>query len=340
MKNTNQTESSPLAVAIHGGAGRFINDFTEKKLSYLKQALDNAWNALCRGAPAIEAVVEALVVLEDSEYFNAGYGGYPNDHGIVLLDVGLMKGSREFVSLINLRRVKYPSRVAFDMLAERPTLMSTWTYELERELDMASDERKKRYGLVKHHQDLIAPYVKKLLEQKEKLEIDNQPLPENHGTVGCVVRDSQGLLAAGTSTGGVSLKSNGRVGDTPVIGSGVFADNEICGLSTTGHGESILRSLLSGFIIGEIRRDLSSDTLIYEREPERLRMLLERELGEMDRKTQGKGAGLVIIPKHGLPQYAFNASSISLALRAGNQNKRLLDRVVISRLNDPDIVAP
>lgn len=307
-----------LAVVVHGGAGRYKRDLADLKLPAVRLAVDEAWRMLCAGAPGEEAVAAALRVLEGSQYFNAGFGGYPNVHGIVLLDVGLMRGTREFVSLVNVRRVKYPSAVALDMLRQHKALMTIWTHELMSALDAAPDETKERYGLVAKHEDMVAPYVKELLRQKEALEVEAaDPEAEVHGTVGCVVRDARGQVHAGTSTGGVSLKFNGRVGDTPIVGSGVFADNEIGALSTTGHGESILFSMLSGFIVAEMRRQLKIDPEIFARSPGRLKEILDAEFSEMTRKARGRGAAIIVVPAAGDPQYAFNADAVAIGMRTG-----------------------
>lgn len=333
--------SSPgnnLCVALHGGAGRFVEDHTLNKLPVMKEALDAAWSVLVKGKSGDLAVAEALSVMERSVYFNAGYGGYPNVDGIVLLDVGLMRGSREFVSLVNVRRVKCPSMVAYDMLQEHKGLVSIWTYELEQKLDNTSSENKERYGLVSRHEDLVAPYVTKLLKKKNaEVESEGNGDSSVHGTVGCVVRDAQGALHSGTSTGGVSLKHNGRVGDSPIIGAGVFADNEIGALSTTGAGEAFLRSSLSGFVLAEMRRELRANPNVFIEDPESLKELLEREIGEMDRKTKGKGGAIIVLPPKGDPQFAFNSSMASLAVRVGSETSIRDERVWIARPNAADV---
>lgn len=317
-----------LAVVVHGGAGRYKRELANLKLPVVKHAVDEAWRELCAGAPGEQAVAAALRVLEGSQYFNAGFGGYPNVHGIVLLDVGLMRGTREFVSLVNVRRVKYPSAVALDMLRKHKALMTIWTHELMSALDIAPEETKERYGLVAKHEDMIAPYVRELLRQKEALEVEAaDPESEVHGTVGCVVRDARGEVHAGTSTGGVSLKFNGRVGDTPIVGSGVFADNEIGALSTTGHGESILFSMLSGFIVAEMRRELRKDPEIFARMPCRLKEILDMEFSEMTRKSRGRGAAIIVIPVIGEPQYSFNADAVSIGMRTGRPESLTRDEV-------------
>jgi beta-aspartyl-peptidase (threonine type) len=290
--------------------GAFTRSMRKKKLPYLAEARDRAWDALTKGQPGAMAVEAALRVMEECPYFNAGYGGYPNVNGIVLLDVGLMSGNRGFVSIVNMRRVKYPSSVALDMMSRRRAIMTVWTHELMQELDTAAPEIKERYGVVEKHEDLVAPFVKELLGKAQAAEVSSL------GTVGCVVRDASGRLFAGTSTGGVNLKSNGRIGDSPIIGSGVFADDEVCALSTTGHGESFMRSLFSGFVIAEMRRLLRNDPQVFARGPENCRALLENEFDEMKRKAPGTGGGIIIIPAGGEPTFSFNSEMLSVAFRS------------------------
>lgn len=333
--------SENLAVIIHGGAGKIGTEHAQKKLPPLKQALEAAWQSLAKGDDGELAVVEALRILEGSEYFNAGYGGYPNINGIVLTDVSLMRGNREFVSLIHCRKIKYPSVVALDMLNSGQTILSTWTHELMTKLETGPDHLKDRYGLVNSHDEMIAPFVKEMIAKKQELEVANknsrsQQEEENgteqkeqkHGTVGCVVRDSKGRISAGTSTGGVSFKSNGRIGDTPIVGSGVYADNEICGLSTTGHGESFLRTSLSSFVMAEMRHALREDPFVFAKDPKKLKALLDKEFAEMERKVYGHGA-IIVIPPQGDPCYAFNADRVSLAYRYGDVNNIRADDVLV-----------
>ena len=319
-----------LSVILHGGAGSFNKKHVPKKLPYLKKALDDAWSALVQGKTGDLAVIAALKVMEDSEYFNAGYGGYPNVNGIVLCDVGLMRGNRDFVSLVNLRKVRFPSAVAFDLMSRRSNLMAVWTHELMLELEASPNFIKERYGYVEDHKDLVAPYVKELLKEKSAAEVSD--VGGTHGTVGCVVRDADGKLFAGTSTGGVNLKYNGRIGDTPIIGQGVFADNEVCAFSTTGHGESFMRSAVTSFVLGEIRTEVRKDPEVFNKSPEKLKELLKAEMAEMSRKTAHGGA-IIVIPSSGVPQYSFNSEMVSVAMRTGTKDK-ILDEECCIALQD------
>lgn len=304
------------AVVIHGGAGRISDKHLELKIPVMREALDAAWGSINRGEPAEVAVCHALRVLEGCEYFNAGYGGYPNRNGIVLLDLGLMRGNGDFISILNCRKIKFPSAVALDMLADGKMLMTVWTHELMQKVESSPDEVKSRYGLVSSHEEMIAPFVRKLIEQQGAAELEqsgsNSTVDSTIGsTVGCVVRDSRGNLAAGTSTGGVNLKSNGRIGDTPIVSSGVYADSEVGALSTSGHGESILRSNLSGFVIAALRDHFRRQELTHDMPAK----ILDAELNEFKALCPKRSAGMILIPRSGKVETAVVGGRFAVARR-------------------------
>jgi len=149
--------------------------------------------------------------------------------------------------------------------------------------------------------------------------------------VGCVVRDLNGQLCAGTSTGGVNSKDNGRIGDTPVIGSGVFADNEIGALSTTGHGESLLLSLLSGFVLAQLREAMREDDQIFRKDPQRLSQILEEEFKELSRKTGPRGGGIIVVPPKGDPTFSFNSQMMSVGIAAGDGHEPSLLKSFVAK---------
>lgn len=309
---------SSIAVILHGGAGKFHPDTTPLKIPTLRKALDAAWSILAEGRPGLEAVVAALQIMEGVEYFNAGFGGYPNSNGIVLLDVGLMRGDRKFISLMNVRRVKYPSRVAHDLFHKNASTLSIWTHELMQQTDALSPELREEYGWVATNEEMVAPFVKEMLAKKSA-EVTREE--EKHGTVGCVVRDSTGRLASGTSTGGIAYKANGRVGDSPIVAGGFYADDEVGALSTTGHGEAFLSSMVSGFVLAEMRRRQKADKNIFDKSSGVLTKLLEEEFTEFDRKSPDRSGALITIPVIGPPAYTFNSEMVSLALRTGTKDR-------------------
>ena len=310
---SNPESKERMCVVVHGGAGRFHSQYTPLKVPVLEEACEAAWSELCAGSSGEQAVVAALRILEGNQYFNAGYGGYPNRNGIVLLDVGLMRGSREFISLMNVRRLKYPSMVALDLLRREMRSLMIWTHELQQMVENASEEEKTRYGLVASHEEMIAPFVRELMHERAQAELS---AVEGHGTVGCVVRDIRGDVASGTSTGGVNFKSNGRIGDSPIVGAGVFADNELCALSTSGHGEAALLSLLSGFIISEVRREMRQHPAAFEDSPELLKRIVQQEFREFERKAPGRCAGVIILPARGEPVLEVTGGCFSVATRS------------------------
>lgn len=320
--------SSSIAVILHGGAGRYHPDASPLKIPTLKKALDVVWGMLIEGEPALNAVIEALRIMEEVPYFNAGYGGYPNNKGVVLLDVGLMQGDRKFISLMNVRRVKFPSLVARDMFNSSPSVLSIWTHEFMEELDKMPLEQREKYGWVATNEEMIAPFVTEMLA-KRGAEVMKEE--EKHGTVGCVVRDSHGLLASGTSTGGIAFKPNGRVGDSPIIAGGVYADNEVGALSTTGHGEAFLSSMVSGFVLSEMRRRQRIDPHVFDKSSQMLTKLLEEEFTEFDRKSPGRSGALITIPSRGPPAYTFNSEMVSLAFRSGDKDHVESEEVGIIR---------
>jgi L-asparaginase / beta-aspartyl-peptidase len=291
-----------MGVILHGGAGGFLSEEDcNVKEPYLKEALDAAWGALSSGDSGERAVVAALKVLEGCEYFDAGYGSFPNEHGNVFLDVALMRGNGDFISLMNVRRLRYPSQLALDMFRPGRSLQRVWTERLQRGVEASDDQLKERYGFARTEEEMISPYA---VEANRR---HRQKVSKGTGTVGCVVRDKEGRIFAGTSTGGTPNKPDGRIGDSPIVGAGVFADDEICGLSATGHGETILKSMVSGMVVASVRQAMRNQSELLESS---LRKILADELDEMSRKYPNAEAGIVLIPQSGPPVYAFSAETM------------------------------
>lgn len=304
---------SKLSVILHGGAGNFQPDYTPKKLPGLKQALDRAWTTLSQGAPGHLAVCAALQCLEQDQYFNAGYGAFPNQAGEIFLDIGLMSGTRSFVSFLNVRHMKYPSQLAQDSFAEGQQLMCAWSPKRAASIQSSAPALKERYGCVDSDEQMLAPIVRQFAARNT----DHELAEENHGTVGCVVRDAQGCIYAGTSTGGIGGKVDGRIGDSPIVGAGVYADNEICGLSTSGHGEAILATTISAFVISRLRQaNLNSHA--PEEEQALAEKVLKEEMYEFKRKSGEKDCGMILLTPSGTAVYDFCSPMFAVALRSGD----------------------
>ena len=306
---------SELAVILHGGAGNISPiGSPEQEEPFLRQALDAAWSVLTAGGSSDAAVVAALTVLEDCEYFDAGYGGFPNEFGQVLLDVGLMRGCGDFTSLVNLSQVRFPSQLALAGFDPGTQLMRVWTDKLGLRLQDSSADFKKRIGYCSNPADLVSEYAAQVVEYYRAKQ---RQVPEQ-GTVGCLARDIRGELCAGTSTGGTPGKPEGRIGDSPIIGAGVFAGNDSCALSATGHGESILQTMVSGHVISRIRQAIRNPNDDFSNRTELLQALLNEELDEFRRLAPGKPCGLIVLPVRGDPAYCFRAQMMGVAVRVGS----------------------
>lgn len=230
------------ALAIHGGAGTLprsdMNATAERAYhAGLRHALEAGATALRTGAGALEAVTLAVCALEDDSLFNAGRGAVYTAAGEQEMDAAVMDGrDRRAGAVAGILGPRNPVRAA-RAVAERSQhvlLIGQGALDLARESGLAFED--KDYFFTQARWDAL----QKTLALRARGEDDADPA-RSHGTVGAVARDRTGNLAAATSTGGMTGKRPGRVGDTPIIGAGTFADNATCAVSATGHGEVFMR---------------------------------------------------------------------------------------------------
>lgn len=222
-----------MIIAIHGGAGD--RKPTKKHLKTLGCALEIGYKKLIEGAKAVDAVVAAISVLEDSGIFNAGAGGVLQMDGVRRLDASLMHGGDlKAGSVIGLKGIRNPIKAA-RLVMDLPHVMLT-------------NLGAQKIALTHHLEPLKAPSAEAIAELKKIGRTDTKAR-ELYGryfsTVGAVARDDEGNVAAGASTGGVKAMFPGRVGDTPIIGAGVYAETGLCAVSCTGTGEHIIRISLA-----------------------------------------------------------------------------------------------
>lgn len=290
---------SQAAVIVHGGAGsRFDTAASSEIVPALEEATAAAWKCLQENAPAEIAVVAALKVLEDCEYLDAGYGSFPNENDQIFVDAALMRGCGDYSAFMNIPRVRFPSEIALQALKPGARVQRVWTESMDLALRQSSAEFRARVGLAESHAALISPHARAVTERVRREKIK----PKCGDTVGCVVRDLHGKLAAGTSTGGTANKPDGRVGDAPIVGSGVYAHDQIVALSATGLGEAILGSLLSSAIVTRLR-DSQGDLL----------EIANSELSNMRERYPDAQAGLIFIAPQGDPVFVFNSTILSVA---------------------------
>ena len=222
-------------LVIHGGAGnirpeQFTGNEIEAYRAALNHALQEGFAVLRSGGSSLEAARRAVMVLEDSPLFNAGRGAVLNASGYAEMDAAVMDGAtRRAGTVAGVRRVRNPIEAAIAVMEHTPHVMLCGP---------AADDFARRRGL-------STAGKKYFITEKRRVQLRNMQADagSRRGTVGAVALDHAGNLAAATSTGGMANKHRGRVGDTPIIGAGTYADNRSCGVSATGHGEAFIRAV-------------------------------------------------------------------------------------------------
>jgi len=242
----------PVAIAIHAGAGTLKREeMTPEREAEIRAKLEQAVRAghavLSAGGAGLDAVVAAINILEDSPHFNAGKGAVFNSAGFNEMDAAIMDGSDLNAGAVAaVRRIRNPINLARRVMTHSRHVMM---------IGEGAEEFAKEQGF-----ELVDPsyfhtdYRWEQLQKKKAEETAmGEPRQSWYSTVGAIVLDSQGNLAAGTSTGGLTNKRWGRVGDTPIIGAGVYANNESCAVSATGTGEYFIRLVVAHSICERVR---------------------------------------------------------------------------------------
>lgn len=239
------------SIAIHGGAGTMTRDHMNEAeqgeyKAALAAALDAGQAVLAGGGSALDAVEAAVVVLEDEPRFNAGRGAVFTYHGTNELDASIMDGrDRSAGAVTGVTHVKNPVRLARAVMEKSPHVF------LSRE---GAEEFAREQGVEIVDADWFAtPERWRQLQELKAKSLGWFDVDLKYGTVGAVAVDSEGHLAAATSTGGLTGKRWGRIGDSPVIGAGNYADDRGCAVSATGAGEFFLREGVAHEICARMR---------------------------------------------------------------------------------------
>ena len=248
-----ESDRPDWVLVIHGGAGFIPPDVADdQRQAYeggIRRAMDSGVRLLEAGGPAIDAVVEVIAILEDDPMFNAGKGAVFTADGTHELDASLMEGhTLQTGAVAGVSRVKNPIRAARSVMDQTRHVLLAGPGADRFAIAAGCEEVPQHYF---YTSELFAELNGILKERGEpvlaKPAYDLPPgSPDTRGgrqpgnTVGCVALDSEGHLAAGTSTGGLNAKMPGRVGDTPIVGAGTYADN-VCAVSGTGVGEQYIR---------------------------------------------------------------------------------------------------
>jgi beta-aspartyl-peptidase (threonine type) len=251
------------AIAIHGGAGAVPRATLspEREQRYragLEAALEGGYAVLDSGGSSLDAVCAAVRILEDDPCFNAGRGAALTREGAAELDAAIMDGRQQRAGAVaSVRHVKNPIDLARRVMekSRHVLLVGAGAEEFALEEGIA---------LVPNHYFRTAERQRQL-ESEQRGERVSDLVPPGQGTVGAVARDRDGNLAAATSTGGLTNKRPGRVGDSPIIGAGTYAKNGVCAVSATGHGEYFIRAVAAHHVCAAVEhRGLTLELAVRE----------------------------------------------------------------------------
>lgn len=283
------------AIIVHGGAKTISEDKAKANTTGCLAAVEAGWAVLQRGGSAKDAVEAAIRVLEDDPTFNASIGATLNVEGKAYLDAAMMESNNlRWGAVAAVERVFHPISVARKILEEKPSLLvaeGAERFAADRGCEMCEPS------------NLIS------MEMRQEWEQQNMP-QDRPATVGCVALDVNGNLVAGTSTGGLENQLPGRVGDTALVGCGLYADNSgAC--STTGDGESIIPVVLA---------KTATDLLAGDRHPEEAAQMA---IDTLRQRVPGE-AGCILLDRGGRIGWAYNSQDMAVAYRTSE-----MDRAVV-----------
>jgi L-asparaginase / beta-aspartyl-peptidase len=281
------------ALAIHGGAGTLLrSEMSDEKEQLHRDALNAALAAgeavLSQGGTAMDAVIASVQSLEDCPLFNAGTGAVFTNNGFHELDASLMEGhDRRAGAVCAVRRIKNPILLCREVMDSEFVMLNgpgAEQFAAERGFEFIDNS------------SLSTQFRKDQLVQAieaNRVQLDHNDTRHKMGTVGAVARDRHGNLAAATSTGGMTNKKYGRVGDSALIGSGTWADNRSCAVSATGWGEFFIRSGVAGRIATSVQHGVTLE--------EACRQMIFHEV-----ETLGGDGGVIAIDNQGNISMPFN----------------------------------
>lgn len=307
LSTFNSLEEEMLALAVHGGAWDIPDDLVDLHRDGVHRALKAGWSVLSKGGSAVDAVETAIMIMEDDETFDAGRGSFINQAGEVELDASIMSGkSFKAGAIAAVQNVRNPIALARRIMedSEHVLLVGIGATRFAREHgvptcrqdDLITNRELERWR---------AAQGKKGVSTKEAFRRKKVPVD----TVGAVALDVTGLIASGTSTGGTPNKYPGRVGDSPLIGCGTYADNEVGGVSTTGWGEAMIKVVMAKSVIDLMERN-GGDPQAASQEGIRI----------LERKADGYG-GVIAISRSGRIGMSYNTPRMARAYMSTEMQK-------------------
>ncbi|HHF2878498.1 TPA: isoaspartyl peptidase/L-asparaginase family protein [Vibrio diabolicus] len=293
--------TKPFSIAIHGGAGTILreqmsNELQQSILADLEASVKAGYQILEKGGDALDAVVAAVKVLEDSPNFNAGKGSVLTNNEMVEMDASVMDGRNQAAGAVaGVRHIKNPIELARDVMRNSNHVLLVGEGAEKFAFEQGHEYTEQDYFFTdRRYEQLLSMREKGLFVLSES----RYPDDRKHGTVGAVALDQQGNLAAATSTGGVTNKQYNRVGDSALIGCGTVAENGVVAVSTTGVGEFFIRKRVAEDVAARMR-------YLQEDIHTACEHIIQGELKEM-----GGEGGLIAIDAQGELHFAMNSSGM------------------------------
>tara|TARA_X000001036_G_scaffold85476_1_gene77613 strand:- start:800 stop:1792 length:993 start_codon:yes stop_codon:yes gene_type:complete len=295
---SNKLENN-IAIVIHGGAGTILKDnmtpeLESAYLNKLEEAVKTGYQILQEGGTSQKAVEETIKIMENSPLFNAGVGAVLTNDESVSLDASFMEGSNLNAGAIaGSRYIKNPISAAISVMEDSPHVLLSSNGADEFAIKMGLDTMPNSYFITERRLNSV-----RRAKQNDNLSFEDTFINDSkYGTVGCVAIDKMGNISSGTSTGGTTNKKWGRIGDVPIIGAGTYANNDCCGISTTGWGEHFIRNVVAYDIAAQIIYDNKS--------------IEEASIKSLDKvmKTGGDG-GVIGLDNEGNISMEFNTAGM------------------------------
>ncbi|HHF0508174.1 TPA: isoaspartyl peptidase/L-asparaginase family protein [Vibrio antiquarius] len=293
--------TKPFSIAIHGGAGTILrdqmsNELQQSILADLEASVKAGHQILEEGGDALDAVVSAVKVLEDSPNFNAGKGSVLTNNEMVEMDASVMDGRNQAAGAVaGVRHIRNPIELARDVMRNSNHVLLVGEGAETFAFEQGHEYTEQDYFFTdRRYEQLLSMREKGLFALSES----RYPDDRKHGTVGAVALDQQGNLAAATSTGGVTNKQYNRVGDSALIGCGTVAENGVVAVSTTGVGEFFIRKRVAEDVAARMR-------YLQEDIHTACEHIIQGELKEM-----GGEGGLIAIDAQGELHFAMNSSGM------------------------------
>ncbi|MFU8831459.1 MAG: isoaspartyl peptidase/L-asparaginase family protein [Wenzhouxiangella sp.] len=288
----------PIAIAVHGGAGTIERgQMTAEREQAIRTALESAVQAghriLADGGSSLDAVAAAVNILEDAPEFNAGRGAVLTNVGTVEMDASIMDGrTLDAGAVASVRGIRHPINAARLVLTDSPHVMmigeGAETFARDGDIEFKEED----WFITEFRSEQLRSI------QASQGQTGMQLSEDWYSTVGAVAVDAEGNVAAATSTGGMANKRWGRVGDSPIIGAGTYADNRTCAVSATGHGEFFIRHVVAYDICAR---------MAYTGRP--LAQTADEVVNQVLKSAGGDG-GVIAIDRHGRISMPFNTAGM------------------------------